>query len=163
MNHILNEKLIAYILKNYDGHINKNSISSKNLKQIYNIILNAYNETKKINYSLETVPIHSQEDMIYPSSFSGKFLPEEIKQYIINHAIQYHEVNVMIGTRKTTFYFVDFEPSNKDDLRNSIFIMIMWMFIAKKYSIKACAETVKVFIYLTPFEKKLPCQIPSLG
>ena len=81
MNHILNEKLIAYILKNYDGHINKNSISSKNLKQIYNIILNAYNETKKIKYSLETVPIHSQEDMIYPTSFSGKFLPEEIKQY----------------------------------------------------------------------------------
>lgn len=162
MNHILNEKLITYILKNYDGHINKNSISTKNLKQIYDIILNAYKETKKIKYSFETVPIHSQDDIIYPTNFAGKYLPDEIKQYIISNAIQYHEVNVMIGTRKTTFYFVDFEPSNKDDLRNSIFIMIMWMFIAKKYSLKACAETVKVFIYLTPFEKKLPTSQTSI-
>ena len=151
MNHILNEKLITHILKNYDGHINKNSISTKNLKQIYDIILNAYKETKKIKYSFETVPIHSQDDIIYPTNFAGKYLPDEIKQYIISNAIQYHEVNVMIGTRKTTFYFVDFEPSNKDDLRNSIFIMIMWMFIAKKYSLKVCAENVKVFIYLTSF------------
>ena len=94
--------------------------------------------------------------MIYPRSFEGKFLPKEIKEYIINNAIQYHEVSMTIGSRKTTFYFVDFEPSNKDDLHNSIFIMIMWIFIANKYSIKACAETVKVYIYLTPFEKKLP-------
>ena len=125
MNHILNEKLIAYILKNYDGHINKNPISAKNLRKIYTIILNAYKETKKIQYSFETIPIHSQEDMIYPSSFEGKFLPKEIKEYIIKNAIQYHEVNMMICSRKTTFYFVDFEPSNKDELRNSIFIMIM--------------------------------------
>ena len=33
MNHILNEKLIAYILKNYDGNINKNSISVKILRE----------------------------------------------------------------------------------------------------------------------------------
>ena len=106
---MLNEKLIAYILKNYEGHIDKNPISAKNLKQIYTIILNAYKETKKIQYSLETVPIHSQDDMIYPTNFAGKFLPEEIRDYIIKNAIQYHEVNVTIGSRKTTFYFVDFE------------------------------------------------------
>ena len=153
---MLNEKLIAYILKNYEGHIDKNPISAKNLKQIYTIILNAYKETKKIQYSLETVPIHSQDDMIYPTNFAGKFLPEEIRDYIIKNAIQYHEVNVTIGSRKTTFYFVDFEPSNKNELKNSIFIMIMWMHIANKYSLKACAETVKVFVYLTPFEKKIP-------
>lgn len=156
MKPILNEKLITYILKNYGDHINKNPISAKNLKHIYTIILNAYKETEKIQYSLETVPIHSHDDMIYPTNFAGKFLPEEIKQHIINNAIQYHEVNLMIGSRKTTFYFIDFEPSDKEELRNSIFIMIMWMYIANKYSLKSCAETVKVFVYLTLFEKKLP-------
>ena len=121
MKPILNEKLITYILKNYGDHINKNPISAKNLKHIYTIILNAYKETEKIQYSLETVPIHSRDDMIYPTNFAGKFLPEEIKQHINNNAIQYHEVNLMIGSRKTTFYFIDFEPSDKEELQKVFF------------------------------------------
>jgi len=152
----MDEKLISYIFSNYGKYIKSNPISSLYLKKIFKMIQEAYKETKSLTFDLQTTPVNNVNDMIYPTSFGGKYIHDNIKNYIPKNCLQYHKVNSFIGGRNVDIHFFDFEPSNKDELKRNVFLMFMWIHIVNKYSLKKCAETIKIYIYLTPFKKELP-------
>lgn len=144
---IVQKKHYERILK----HILKDITSS-------HIIIEKLKKTKEYSQSLETIQHKTKADIPKPGFFnSSHFLPDSIKQYILEHATKYLLYKCKIGERQFNVYFTLFD--NDEDYSkydNYATLVFVWLKIASVYSTKKCAQTLDLYIYLTPFKKKLP-------
>ncbi len=174
------EKLMNLLFPLYDETIksnkkqNENELSvlkNRNFDRIINNILDdiikAHNSIEKLKkngkgkkYSqhLEMITMQSKKDIPQPSFFnSSQFLPDSIRKYIIEHSTKYLIYKCEIGGRQFTIYFTLFDEDEEYAKYDKYAtLMFVWLHIASKYSKKKCAKTLSIYIYLTPFQKRLP-------
>lgn len=134
------------------------------IKKIQKEITDAHTAVEKIKKStlysqkLELITSKSKGDMPKPSFFnSSHFLPDSIKQYVLEHANKYLLYNCKMNGRQFNIYFTLFDnDENYSKYDNYATLVFIWLYIASNHSKKKCAKTLDVFFYLTPFQKRLP-------
>ena len=134
------------------------------IKKIQKEIADAHTAVEKIKKStmysqkLELITSKSKGDMPKPSFFnSSHFLPDSIKQYVLEHANKYLLYNCKMNGRQFNIYFTLFDnDENYSKYDNYATLAFIWLYIASNHSKKKCAKTLDVFFYLTPFQKRLP-------
>ena len=128
------ERILKHILKD---------ISSSH------IIIEKLKKTKEYSQSLETIQHKTKADIPKPGFFnSSHFLPDSIKQYILEHATKYLLYKCKIGERQFNVYFTLFD--NDEDYSkydNYATLVFVWLKIASVYSTKKCAQTLNLYIY----------------
>jgi hypothetical protein len=135
---------------------NKNDDENiEELKVIYNDIYRAYAMRQKTNKMRSD--IKKKEQMIKPDMYDNHFLPKEINEYIIKNTkyqLTYYDDDIKIKIHFALFS--ENELEHLDNYTEQAEVMIMWLYICRMYSAKTCANKINIFIYPTPFNKKLP-------
>ena len=174
------KKLIPFLKKNQQTQNTQSSSSStilnnsplqvsqfnKILEILYKDIYDSYKITRskscfKINIiKITDVFKHKKPDMYddsrYLSSFIKKFINENEK-YQLNYYCN-------IGGRKINIYFTLFSEDELlliDTYTEYINNIYIWLTICDSYSSKRCANKLDLYIYPTPFSKKLPEKMTS--
>jgi len=145
----------------------ENNKDRRKLIEVYSMLydkMNAaklYVNTQKNSGCFEcqeiTVDITSQ--IPRPKSFSSTYITPEISQYITNEAKKFLTFECQIKTRLIRLHFVIFKNNpNIVDLISHYKVLAhrvyMWLSMISDKS--KCIETLNIYIYLTPFEKKIP-------
>lgn len=135
----------------------------KTTYMLYDLIIKAdkYVRKKKkgmcFNYTLTKINMVSQ--IPKPDMYDITFFPKEIQTYIDNnteHALQF---KCMIKEREITINII---ISDKLDshmvlmLSNYVYKIYMWIYVIGSLSSKECSNHLELYLYMTPFEKKLP-------
>ena len=135
-------------------------------KKVDNILKIFYNEikladiwasSKKTLNEIKSYLKKGESNKIAPNWImnESKYMPEHIRNYIIDKLNGYMVYTCAIGDRKVEIYFgLMGDMSDKFDLY--IRKMITWLKIAFKYAPEQCSKELKVYCFLTPFKKKLP-------
>jgi len=94
-----------------------------------------------------------------PTSFSSYFMSDEIKKYIELYGKNQITFTCKILDRLVSISFMIF--SNGELEKVEIYqkyaeYMYAWLYICIKYSSKKCANNLHIFVYQTPYYKKLP-------
>jgi len=87
------------------------------------------------------------------------FFPEEIQRYINDNSLYNLHFNCKIKGREIRTNFIIFHEVKKEDLfviNKQIQMIYMWMYIIDHYSLQSCSKQLDLYIYFTPFKKKLP-------
>jgi len=141
---------------NYSNQTNKTNII---LRELYNVIHEAYNYCKKIHYKTSIKKILTASQVIKPLNFSSKSFPEIVRTHIDESMLSEITFSFSLNDRNTKVYFV-VENDNVEleiGLYNRYMESIsMWLYILNKYSSKECAKTLKVYFYFSSLEKNLP-------
>lgn len=93
-------------------------------------------------------------------TFSEKFFSREIREYIKNNSKKVLTFECKINERKIYLYFILFKKhvSCHEDYVNYYKTyahrVFMWLYMISLHSI--CVESLNIYIYLTPFKKRLP-------
>tara|TARA_R110002074_G_scaffold47444_1_gene121647 strand:+ start:1670 stop:2914 length:1245 start_codon:yes stop_codon:yes gene_type:complete len=134
---------------------------NKLLSFIYNDLFEADRYvSKRINSNCLKAQIHRlNDDSKKPKIYFSRFFPKHIREYI--NTTEKHQLiyNCDIDGRKISIYFTIFsedELGNLDEYDKYAKFMYMWLYICGLYSLKKCAKTLDIYIYLTPFTKSLP-------
>ena len=153
--------------ENKKGEEKENNKDRRKLIEVYSMLydkMNAaklYVNTQKNSGCFEcqeiTVDITSQ--IPRPKSFSSTYITPEISQYITNEAKKILTFECQIKTRLIRLHFVIFKNNpNIVDLISHYKVLAhrvyMWLSMISDKS--KCIETLNIYIYLTPFEKKIP-------
>ena len=140
-------------------------------KKIDNILKIFYNEIKMADRwasaakTLEKIKTHLKEGSgkmnIVPAWImqESKYIPSNIKDYIIENNKGYIIYKFEIGDRKIEIYFgllnnSDFNQLGKFD--KYVNKMLTWLKIALSYAPQKCSRELKIYVFLTPFKKKIP-------
>jgi len=108
-----------------------------------------YNITKITKIS--DIPMSSMND--------SYFFPKEIQSYINDNSLYNLHFNCKIKGREITVNFIVFHEIKQKDLfkiNKQIQMIYMWMYIIEHFSLNTCSKQLDLYIYFTPFEKKLP-------
>ena len=99
------------------------------------------------------------DKIVIPSIYGGVFFPREIKNYIDNN-IKYQLIYQQnIGNKKFKIIFglmTDTDIKNIDKYNSYAEFIFTWLCICNKFSLHSCSRSLSLYIYLTPFKKKLP-------
>jgi hypothetical protein len=105
------------------------------------------------------------------NNFNSIFLPNLIKNYIIENDALLFEYKTSINQKLITINFYiyhDILDKSKSNLNQDIIVkminlydyycklILMWIYILNKYSKKSCGNKLRIDIYHTPFKKELP-------
>lgn len=135
------DELKNYIYLFYRIIYNGNKIFNKNYKYI----------KKNINYE------YYFDKKNKPIMWNSSFFPKNIKKYIENEESTMINYTIVIDSRTFSLYFYiykDDEMINKiDSYVKKVFI---WLYIANQYINSNCSNFTNIYIYLTPFQKRLP-------
>jgi hypothetical protein len=148
------------------GKEKENNKDKRKLIEVYSMLyekMNAANlhvNTQKNSGCFEcqeiTVDITSQ--IPRPKSFSATYITQEISNYITNEAKKILTFECRIKTRLIRLHFVIFKNNSNVDLISHYKVLAhrvyMWLSMISDKS--KCVETLNIYIYLTPFEKKIP-------
>jgi hypothetical protein len=138
-----------------NNHNNNNDNNNDELKVIYNDIHTAYalmKKTKKLRSDIK-----KKEEMSKPEMYDSHFLPKEINEYIIKNTK--YQLTYYDDINDIKIHFALFSENELEHLDNYIEqaeVIILWLYICRMYSAKTCANKIKIYIYPTPFNKKLP-------
>jgi hypothetical protein len=93
-----------------------------------------------------------------PEGKDSRYFPTHIQQYIrANEHAQLIYTCGNVGEREIKVIFTLFaEPKDIEPYTQYVRMMYIWLHICGQYAEKACTENLKVFLYPTPFTKKLP-------
>jgi hypothetical protein len=134
-------KLKDYIYLFYRIINNGNKFINKNYKYI----------KKNINYQ------YYFDKNNKPIMWNSSFFPDNIKKYIENEESTMINYTILIYSRTFSLYFYIYKDdemiNNIDKYVKKVFI---WLYIANQYINSKCSNFTNIYIYLTPFEKKLP-------
>lgn len=88
----------------------------------------------------------------------GKYFPEHIRNYILDHYKGFVFYTLEIGNKKVYIYFTILkdEDLNEDLFEKYVKKMMLWLRIAYKYAPPNCSNELSVFCFLTHFKKRLP-------
>ena len=161
------EDITKLLLPIFDNVLVKKSPLKQ--KKIDNILKILYNDIKladrwaSTEYTLNKIRSYLKKDeMSKPPSWllnESKYIPDFIRNYIIKHLDGYMVYSCTIGDREVEIYFgllheSDFNSLGKFD--KYIKKMIIWLKIAFQYAPYKCSKKLKIYGFLTPFQKKLP-------
>ena len=148
--------------------VKKTPLKQKKIDNVLKILYNdikladrwavAENTLSKIHSYLKKG--EAKEQLIPPWLLNeSKYIPEFIRSYIIKHLKGYMVYNCTIGDREIEIYFgllheKDFNSLGKYD--KYIKKMIVWLKIAFQYAPNQCSKKLKIYGFLTPFQKSLP-------
>jgi hypothetical protein len=161
------EEITRLLLPMFDNVLIKKSPLKQ--KKIDNILKILYNDIKladrwaSAEYALNKIHSYLKKDELpKPPPWllnESKYIPEFIRDYIIKHLAGYMVYTCTIGDREVEIYFgllneSDFNSLGKFDkyIKN----MIIWLRIAFQYAPYKCSKKLKIYGFLTPFQKKLP-------
>ena len=134
----------------------KNSLENQ-LLFLHKEILLANTYVKK-NIS-STLNPQLSDKIVIPSIYGGVFFPPEIKNYIdnnIKYQLIYHQ-NIDDKSFKIVFgLMTDSDIQNIDKYNSYAEFIFTWLCICNKFSLRSCSQSLSLYIYLTPFKKKLP-------
>ena len=163
------EDITRLLLPMFDNVLVKKSPLKQ--KKIDNILKILYNDIKLADrwasseYTLNKIRSYLKKDeskeKLIPSWLlnESKYIPDFIRNYIIKHLDGYMVYACTIGDREVKIYFgllheSDFNSLGKFD--KYIKKMIIWLKIAFQYAPYKCSKKLKIYGFLTPFQKKLP-------
>jgi hypothetical protein len=89
----------------------------------------------------------------------SKYIPTYIQNYIIEHNKGYIQYKLTIGDRDIEIYFSLLNNSDFNSLGQFdkyVKKMMTWLKIAFSYAPHKCSRVLKIYVFLTPFKKKLP-------
>ena len=146
---------------------NEEKISNSSIKDIYEKISSAdkYISEKFLtgknnnNFNMIIQRINVISELPIPDYFEGSFLPNEIKDYILQNSFSYINFSGKIRGRDLNIYFIIFENLSNDLIREITFYVkqiFMWIYIIDEMATKNCSRQMNVYVYLTNFEKCLP-------
>lgn len=154
------QQLIKVILpKLKTSYKTKKGSLSPIIIKLYNDIVEANKFVKyKISIGCMTSILHDKP-LQKPGLYKTKFFPEHIKTFIEESGKHQIIYKCLINGREILIYFALFSPPTKTLLNKYdkyARFMYSWLYICDLYSLKKCAKTLSVYIYLTPFKKTLP-------
>ena len=148
------------------SHFNKyktSVLNKKSEKQLHSILLSLYNDihtsfkkVELIETKREHVQIEHDSDKIKPDSYTSYVFPPHIRAYIDKNEIGYIIYHCNIGGRKIKIIFTLFSSDDLNTIEKDVKMIYIWLTICVLYSSKSCSKTLTVYIYKTPFDKKLP-------
>ena len=136
--------------------------SDRVIQMLYKYIMDADKFTsdkvgKILNYTINKINTISQ--IPRPTMYDSYFFPNEIKTYIHENATYSLQFTFTIKKRAINIYFIVFEHVTQECinmLNQHVYMIYMWLHILDSFSLKKCSKTLELYIYFTPFEKKLP-------
>ena len=135
----------------------------KTTYMLYDLIVKAdkYVRKKKkglcFNYTLTKINMVSQ--IPKPDMYDITFFPKDIQKYIDNNSEHSLRFNCKIKDREITVYFIVSEKLDSEliiTLSNYIYKIYMWIYVISSISSAECSKNLELYLYLTPFEKRLP-------
>lgn len=166
------DTMLTFFLKNNCmPHISSEN-SSPFLSALYEDILDAHtwvesqkNEKGGQFYNLTMSKIKAEVDVPMPNYIpTGKYIGPNIFSHIKKSSVFKSNYVVDVLGKKITIHMVfekkelskKWNEPNIKHINAHIDKMIMWFYIANKYTTKTCAPALDVFIYLSSLEKKIP-------
>jgi hypothetical protein len=138
-------------------------IIKKIYKDIYNSDIFVSNLINHDHLLKKRKNIVHPKDVPSPSLLDSSYVPVNIKTYIKNSAKSYLHYSCKLFDRKVNIYITLFkktqssqESKNFEDMVRHI---LMWLRMAFLYSPQYCGKNIKIYLYWTPFEKKIPTNI----
>ena len=151
-----------YSITNNQNFIKKR-MQNNIIKYIYNEVQEAEKEIKKLHktnqISQKIDYFENGNKKIFPSIFNSHYIVDYIQSYTKEHILGYSKLKVELFNHKIEILFSLLNKGGEDIyvLGNSlIFNMFIWLYIASKHSKSHCAETLKIYCFMTPFKKFLP-------
>lgn len=173
-------KLIKPFLSNFNKYKSQ-QLSRKDEKQLNTILLTLYNDINnsykivdllsetncfkgyihKINNdNISNHKISNKSNNIKPQSYDTNIFPQHIRSYIEENERSYLNFSCTIGGREIKIIFTIFadevEHINMKTYINYVTKIYVWLNICSMYALKTCAQSLKIYIYNTPFNKTLP-------
>jgi hypothetical protein len=153
--------------KEREGNGKENDKDKRKLIEVYSMLYdkmnaaNLYVNTQKNSgcFECQEIAVDITSQIPRPKSFSSAYITPEISQYITNEAKKILTFECRIKTRLIRLHFVIFKNNpNIVDLISHYKVLAhrvyMWLSMISDKS--KCIETLNIYIYLTPFEKKYP-------
>ena len=131
-------------------------INREIIRPLYRKWKAAVREVNKISIDFE---ILSEENIIPSRLLGSQFIPEEMGEYIRVHGGEQCVYRAHIGGRPVTIYIMEFDEGESMDHKSWVERMLVWLYIGYQYSANQCSEELAIYLYLTPFEKRLPDSI----
>ena len=146
--------IISLLMDDFSSFHKKRTIKEKKktdkiLRGIYDKVVDAHKKTRVLMASLEFNK--TIKEVNNGSIQNNRFLPEQIKQYIMTKTIGKICYKCKIYTRDIlfTFYISEHDMFNKtDDITKK---MIMWLFFILPYARTECSKTLKITSYLKKY------------
>lgn len=169
-----NNSLDTYI-KFIKPFINNNNVVDRNfLNEIFELLLDANEYIDMVSF-IRNIKSKTSEtkELLNLNSLNSNFLPSLIKKYIIETNCLIFEYKSSINGKNITinfYYYEDLNSSNNsssnitnNDIDSSLKIydyyaklVLMWIYILNIYSKKKCGKNLRIDIYHTHFNKKIP-------
>lgn len=145
----------------------KEKQNSRKLLEVYSTLYdkmndaNVYVNTQKNSgcFEFQETAVDIDSQIPHPKSFSSTYITSEILQYIKNESKRILTFECKIKTRLVRLHFVIFENNpNMNDLisRYKVLAHRVYMWLSMISDKSKCVETLNIYVYLTPFEKKIP-------
>jgi hypothetical protein len=148
------------------GLCEKQPLNKDDAKIYQDILISLY---KDIYHANETIfkagcfqckTITEVSEFEEPEGKNSRYFPSHIQNYIsTNEKVQLIFTCQNVGEREITIIFTLFDEAELKRIpfyTQYVKMMYIWLHICGKYANKACTETLRVFIYPTPFIKQLP-------
>ena len=133
------------------------------LDQFYELLEESENFVKKRKrsncFKYNITKITKISDIPKSTMNDSYYFPKEIQTYINDNSLYNVSFTCQIKGRKININFIVFHELKHEDLmhiRNKINMIYMWMYIIDHFSLQSCSKHLELYVYLTPFEKKLP-------
>ena len=128
-------------------------------KSYQTILISLYNETIFKEACFQSKLITERRDFKQPEGKNSRYFPAHIQKYIeANEQVQLVFTCGNVGQREISIIFTLFskiELKNRQFYTQYVKMMYIWLHICGKYAATNCTESLNVFIYPTPFNKKL--------
>ena len=100
-----------------------------------------------------------------PSLLTSNYVPTVIKQYIEKNSKAYLHYSCRMFNRSISIYIIVFhEITMSATLHYDKMVqqMLMWLRVAFLYSSQYCGKNIKIYLYYTPFKKKIPSALMDI-
>ena len=100
-----------------------------------------------------------------PSLLTSNYVPTAIKQYIEKNSKAYLHYSCRMFNRSISIYIVVFHKITMSATLHydkMVHQMLMWLRIAFLYSSQYCGKNIKIYLYYTPFKKKIPSALTDI-
>lgn len=149
---IQNSNLINYFLDNFK----MNTI--KNINHFLDFFYNELQESiQNTNNILDNDLIKS--NIILPKDYNiiqnTSFISDEIKEYVTKNTKFYYSFHFKIKSTNITINIANYDEKNVDEIHHLLYSILCWLYIGIKHKTKRCSKYLKIYLFLTDFEKNI--------
>jgi hypothetical protein len=155
------------IVKKCNSNLSSEDLDNlKNYIYLFYRLINRANKSFNKNYNLIEKVFEYNNNFnndVRPKMWISEMFPNNIKKYIETTSSIKIKYTIKIYSRTFSLYFYiynDEEHLNKID--NYVRRIYIWLWIVNEYIKENCSKSTNIYIFLTPFEKKLPNNINKI-